>query len=81
MFWRNISPPSSWQRINRAEKSVKAGGKLSHLFHSGFLFSLFFDPEDGGDMFVRNIGLLSTDYTTLFPRRQNSSQESVFSEN
>jgi hypothetical protein len=24
---------------------------------------LFFDPEDGGDMFLRNVGWLSTDYT------------------
>jgi hypothetical protein len=38
-------------------------------FHSGFLFSLFFNPEDGGDMFLRNVDLLSTDYTALYPRR------------
>jgi hypothetical protein len=25
-------------------------------FHAGFLLSLFFDPEDGGDMFLRNVG-------------------------
>jgi hypothetical protein len=30
---------------------------------------LFFDPEDGGDMFLRNVGWLSTDYTVLYPRR------------
>jgi hypothetical protein len=35
----------------------------------GFLPSLFFDPEDGGDMFLRNVDLLSTDYTALHPRR------------
>jgi hypothetical protein len=23
---------------------------------AGFFFGLFFDPEDGGDMFLRNIG-------------------------
>jgi hypothetical protein len=35
------------------------------------LFSFFFEPEDGGDIFLRNIGWLSTDYTVLYLRRQN----------
>jgi hypothetical protein len=30
------------------------------------LFSLFFDPEDEGEMFLRN-GILLTDYTALYP--------------
>jgi hypothetical protein len=25
-------------------------------FYAGFLLGLFFDPEDGGDMFLRNVG-------------------------
>jgi hypothetical protein len=24
-------------------------------FHAGFLFGLFFDPEDGGDMLLQNV--------------------------
>jgi hypothetical protein len=27
-----------------------------YMFHAGFLLGLFVDPEDGGDMFVRNFG-------------------------
>jgi hypothetical protein len=34
---------------------------------------LFIDAEDGRDMFLRNVGWLSTDYTALYPRRLNSS--------
>jgi hypothetical protein len=30
---------------------------------------LFFDPEGTGDIFFRNFGRLSTDYTALYPRR------------
>jgi hypothetical protein len=30
-----------------------------------YLLRLFFDPEDGGDMFLRNVGWRSTDYTAL----------------
>jgi hypothetical protein len=33
------------------------------------LLGLFFDPEDGGDMFLRNVGSLSTDHTALYPQK------------
>jgi hypothetical protein len=42
---------------------------LATCFHAGIFLGLFFDPEDGGDMFLRNVGLLSTDYTALYPRK------------
>jgi hypothetical protein len=44
-----------------------------YLLNVCFLLDFFFDPEDGGDMFVQNVGRLSTDYTALFLRRYNSS--------
>jgi hypothetical protein len=37
---------------------MKAGGKQSrayYLLHAVFLLCLFFDPEDGGDMFLQNV--------------------------
>jgi hypothetical protein len=38
-----------------------------------FLLNYFFFPEDGGDMFLRNVDSNSTDYTALYPRRWYSS--------
>jgi p-aminobenzoyl-glutamate transporter AbgT len=29
---------------------------LATYFHAGFLLGLFLDPEDGGDMYLRNVG-------------------------
>jgi hypothetical protein len=43
-FQKNISPPSSGSRA-----------LLSACFQADFLLDLFFDPEDGGDEFLRNI--------------------------
>jgi hypothetical protein len=40
-------------------------------FHSGFSLDSFFDSEDGGYMLLRNVQWLVTDYTALYPRRQN----------
>jgi hypothetical protein len=42
-----------------------------YFLHDGFLLGLFFDTEDGSDMFLRNVGLVTTDYMALYPRRQN----------
>jgi hypothetical protein len=39
-----------------------------HLLARWFA-ELFFDPEDGGDTFLRNVGYNSTHYTASYPRR------------
>jgi hypothetical protein len=36
-------------------------------------WNYFFDPEDGGDKFLWNVGWNSTDYTGSYPRRWYSS--------
>jgi hypothetical protein len=36
------------------------------LLQAGILLGILFDIKDGGDMFLRNVGLLSTDYTELY---------------
>jgi hypothetical protein len=39
------------------------------LLHIGFPLGLLFEPKDGGDIFLRNVGWLLTDYTALYSRR------------
>jgi hypothetical protein len=37
-------------------KFQQADCSAYYLLHTGFLLFLFFDPEDGGDMFLQNVG-------------------------
>jgi hypothetical protein len=46
---------------------------LATCFHFAIILSLFFEPENGGDMFLRNVGWHSKDYTELYRRRWYSS--------
>jgi hypothetical protein len=41
----------------------------SRALLAGFLPALFFGPEDGGDIFLRNVDFPSTGYRALSPRR------------
>jgi hypothetical protein len=58
--------------IFRIEEQAKQA-ILATCFYTGFLFGLFFDPEYWGDMFLRNARWLSTEYTGLHCKWQNSS--------
>jgi hypothetical protein len=50
MFRNNISLPSLESK-NKPNKKSSA----FYLLHAGFLLGLLFDPENGGDMFLRNV--------------------------
>jgi hypothetical protein len=45
-------------------------GCVSEKARAVCLHGLLFDPEDGGNTFVRNVGKLLPDYITSHPRRQ-----------
>jgi hypothetical protein len=48
---RNIFPPS----LMLKNKPSKIRTLLATCFHAGIFFGLFFDLENGGDMFLRNV--------------------------
>jgi hypothetical protein len=50
MFYRSHGKIIATQTYSQ-ETRMKAGG-----IHAGFFLALFLDPEDGGDMFLRNVG-------------------------
>lgn len=43
------------------------------LLAAYFLLGYLLDPKDGGDMFLRTVSWLSTQYMALYPKRQNFS--------
>jgi hypothetical protein len=45
---------------------------------AGLFLGFSFDPEDGGDMFHRNVRSVSRDYMVSFSRRHNSSPLKLF---
>jgi hypothetical protein len=49
---------------------------LASCSHPCFLLGLFFDPEDGGEKYFRNVGLLSADYTALYLRKNKVKENS-----
>jgi hypothetical protein len=51
------------------------------LFRASFLFGLILDTEDEDHVFLRIVGWISPDYTTLHPRRLNSPYVSLRSIN
>lgn len=69
MVRMNVLPPSSGlgsNRSNRYEARTAAFFLLVACL-------AYFDPEDGANMFIRNILKFLPDYTTLHPRRYCSS--------
>jgi hypothetical protein len=65
--------------IFRTREQVKQDARLSWSQEQNFLpssrwalFSLFFNPEDKGDIFLRNMDWYSTGVTVSYPRRQIS---------
>jgi hypothetical protein len=49
MFLKHITSPSSGSKSGQREKTAYC------LLHAGFFLGSLFDPEDGGDILLRNV--------------------------
>jgi hypothetical protein len=49
------------------ETSMKQAANTEKLLYAGFFLGLLFNIEDGSNMFLRNVGRLSTDHMLLHP--------------
>jgi hypothetical protein len=47
--------PCSLFKVSRLFGGTSFFCRLSLLIHADFLLGLFFEPEDGGDLFLRNV--------------------------
>jgi hypothetical protein len=45
-----------WDIAPCSQLKVKQNLLLATCFHADYFLGLFFDPEDGGNMFLRNVG-------------------------
>jgi hypothetical protein len=68
---RNTSLPSSRSK-NKPSKKPTWKLCLQNSFHAAFIFDFLFDSDDGSPTFLRNVDWLSTDYTALYPKTENS---------
>jgi hypothetical protein len=55
MFVSRLAYSSTLNREARCPSEISVDFQRTTRLHDGFLFGLFFNPEDGGEMFLRNI--------------------------
>jgi hypothetical protein len=62
-LWR-VSSSGIWHRVVRRDSTYVSEEHIASriCLFAGLCWTYFLDPEDGGDMFLRNVGWNSTDY-------------------
>jgi hypothetical protein len=78
MFRRNILPPSAGWKSKPRKKLAEAGSEqwriptgYRNLLPASAGTSLLFEPEDGGDIFLRNVGRYNPEHR-IFSHRHES---------
>jgi hypothetical protein len=69
-FRRNMQPLSSG--LNSKPRKKPPWSRQQGQLLAGFYLGEVFNPEDGSDLFFRNVDWLSLAYTALYPGKQTS---------
>jgi hypothetical protein len=69
---------ASFVRVEELSQVNQHKARKSCLLLTGLLLHLLFDPEDGGNMFLQNVGGLLPNNTVLQPRRQYCSKSPLW---
>jgi hypothetical protein len=81
VFW-DITPCSPLKSTDVSEEHAPPhSGLKGKQSKETSILDLLFNPDEGGDILLRNVGGLSTDYTALYPRRKNHLCENLRSYN
>jgi hypothetical protein len=67
---RQVSDEYFYLPMHNAVKSIESKSFACCLFYASSMPRLLFIHEDGGNICLQNIVLLSTDYTALYSRKQ-----------
>jgi hypothetical protein len=65
---QSVESQSTFRRNCRLHLCDRKINQTRHQREGGSKPVLFFDPEDGGDVFLPNVDRLSVDYTSSYPR-------------
>jgi hypothetical protein len=79
LFCMRVNLNIDWRYEDTACRLISSINSKKTLLSAGsacFFLGLIFDPEDGGDMLLRNVGL-PPNYMALQPRRPHSSLHSL----
>jgi hypothetical protein len=67
--WRQKNVYWIWGSHSGGYEEYFSSGFARWLLRADFLFGVRFSPQNWGDIYLRNVGLFSPDYTALYSRK------------
>jgi hypothetical protein len=58
------------QCLRISQGTATEANQRKQCFHAGFFLGIFFNPKDGNDMFIRNVGWIFNGLHSVISQRQ-----------